>query len=280
MSRFSITDIITDISFQNNITINDLNCFSNEYSYEPELKIDIRFCEDIKEPKGQILIDQELKWIKSTCGDYDYAIYIKPADKTVCSLLSRDKWRQVTLSYLNNDIKPKDVIFGPLLQIVFNNFILSYNGIIVHAAGIEWNSKGIIFAAPSGTGKTTQANLWKKYMGAKIVNGDRPALRIVDDEVFLYGTPWSGSSNDFLNIKVPLNAIVILEQSEENEIRKLSINEAVLYLLPRCMFPYQDSELMKNATNTIEFIIFKTPVYLLKCRPDRQAVELVYQCVK
>ncbi|WP_370839368.1 hypothetical protein [Intestinibacter bartlettii] len=33
--------------------------------------------------------------------------------------------------------------------------------------------KGILFSAPSGTGKSTQADLWEKYENAEIINGDR-----------------------------------------------------------------------------------------------------------
>jgi hypothetical protein len=113
-----------------------------------------------------------------------------------------------------------------------------------------------------------------------MLNDDCPAIRVSDGQPFVYGTPWSGSSNIFINSKVPILAVVLLEQAPENTIRQLSNHEAVNKLMPRCFLPYYDSRLMDMAINTLEKIISAVPVYLLKCRPDREAVELVHQCVK
>ena len=46
--------------------------------------------------------------------------------------------------------------------------LLKYNGIILHSSFINFENKAILFSAPSGTGKSTQADLWKKYKNAEI----------------------------------------------------------------------------------------------------------------
>jgi hypothetical protein len=134
---------------------------------------------------------------------------------------------------------------------------------------------GIIFSAPSGTGKSTHANLWVRHLGAMILNGDRAALRTVNNEVNVYGTPWSGSSHLFLNRKAPLKAIVLLEQASYNKIEELPRDRAVSLLTPRCFLPYFDSELMELSICNLEEIIKRIPIYLLKCRPDYEAAETV-----
>jgi hypothetical protein len=79
-----------------------------------------------------------------------------------------------------------------------------------------------------------------------------------------------------VNSKAPLKAIIMLEQAPENTMRKLSPEEAVQYVMPRCYLPFGIDELMERAIGNMDLILSGTPVYLLKCRPDAEAVELVH----
>lgn len=64
----------------------------------------------------------------------------------------------------------------------------------MHGAVVAWKDQGYLFTAPSGTGKSTHLALWKKYLGdqAEVINGDKPFLKVMEDEVWVYGTPWAG----------------------------------------------------------------------------------------
>ena len=56
---------------------------------------------------------------------------------------------------------------------------------------IAFQNKAILFSAPSGTGKSTQADLWQKYVrGVEIINGDRAIIGIEDNGVKAYGLPF------------------------------------------------------------------------------------------
>ena len=112
-------------------------------------------------------------------------------------------------------------------------------------------------------------------MGARVLNGDRPAIRIINNQPTVYGTPWSGSSKEYINEKAPLMALVLLEQAPENSIKRLNIFEALNRIMPRFFLPYNDKHLMELAAKTIEAIIKTTPVYLLKCTPDKHAVDIL-----
>lgn len=65
---------------------------------------------------------------------------------------------------------------------------------LMHGAVVAWKDQGYLFTAPSGTGKSTHLALWKKYLGdqAEVINGDKPFLKVMEDEVWVYGTPWAG----------------------------------------------------------------------------------------
>ena len=76
----------------------------------------------------------------------------------------------------------------------------SYNTFLLHSSFIKWKDKAILFTAPSGTGKSTQADLWEKYENAEIINGDRSGIRKMDGKWTAYGLPIAGSSGIYKNI--------------------------------------------------------------------------------
>jgi len=164
-------------------------------------------------------------------------------------------------------------------EVVFRTAILSYGGVVVHSAGIDCEGSGILFCGPSGIGKSTQAGLWKQHKNAKILNADRTALRVTEDGVLVYGTPWSGSSKENMNSKAALKGIFFLRQAKENSLSILSPSEAVNYMLPRCFLPFGCEELMDLALSNIEKILGRVPSFLLSCLPDYEAVEMVSNCL-
>ena len=73
-------------------------------------------------------------------------------------------------------------------------------------------------------------------MGARVLNGDRPAIRIINNQPTVYGTPWSGSSKEYINKKAPLMVLVLLEQAPVNSIKRLNIFETLNRIMPRFFY--------------------------------------------
>ena len=157
--------------------------------------------------------------------------------------------------------------------------LANFGALLVHGSLIDFNGQGIIFSGYSGVGKTTQAQLWEKYMNAKIINGDKVFVRYMKEATFAYGSPWKGSSPYCLNQKVPLKAIVTLRQSPENSIKKLNIVECLEYFMPHIFLPHWGEESMSKAVETFDKILGDVPVYLLQCRPDEDAVIMTKEYV-
>ena len=282
MIKLDIAGVLIEINSDIEDKFGRFEEFSYSYHEKPHMKVSMSKSDAIQKPEGKLMLNEKIIWIQKL-QDKKICIYVcteERIDGILAKLEVGDNWIYNSIIYLKNNLFGKNVLKGIFGQIMFNNRILFFNGLVIHASAIECEGKGIMFSAPSETGKSTQANLWKIYKGAEVMNGDRPAVRVIEGQSYVYGTPWSGSSSDFINKRAPLSAIIILEQAEENSIYRLSNHEAILRLMPRCFLPYFDNELMNIAINNLEMIITTTIVYLLKCRPDREAVELVYQCVK
>lgn len=150
-----------------------------------------------------------------------------------------------------------------------------HHGFILHSSFIRWGGKGILFSAPSGTGKSTQAALWEQYEQADILNGDRAAIRKVDGKWRAYGLPFAGSSNIYRNESCPLCAIIVLEQGKKNKIERLSGGEAFPFLYREITMHPWDEAFMRRFLDDFEQLIVQVPVYLLTCRPDQEAVAIV-----
>lgn len=156
------------------------------------------------------------------------------------------------------------------------SLLLRHGGLILHSSFIRWNGRGILFSAPSGTGKSTQASLWERYMGAKILNGDRAGIRNVNGAWRAYGLPYAGSSRIFCNESAPISAIVVLRQGSENILRKMKAPEALRALLPEFSAHRWNAAFMNKVLDIAAAAVGDIPVYCLECRPDPEAVRLLH----
>lgn len=162
----------------------------------------------------------------------------------------------------------------------FYSYMSKKQTLLMHASAVEYEGQGIVFTAASGVGKTTQAELWAKYKNAKILNGDKVFLKQEEDGIHAWGSPWKGSSPYACNESAKLRAIVVLEQAKENSIQKLNVLESIQYFVPHIFFPCWDEECERAVLTFLDKVLEETAVYLLKCRPDEEAVELLASVIK
>lgn len=162
--------------------------------------------------------------------------------------------------------------------------LLANHAFILHSSFVVWRGQGILFTAPSGTGKSTQADLWKQYEGADIYNGDRTVVRRINGSYYGFGSPYAGSSGIYRNESAPICAIVVLTQASENQIQRLSGKQAFLPLFRETLANTWNPAYMESMTDLLLDAAATIPIFRLDCRPDRDAVELVKKtllsCVK
>lgn len=150
--------------------------------------------------------------------------------------------------------------------------LAEHGGVVLHSSYIiTQRGEALLFSAPSGTGKSTQAELWRSYAGAKVINGDRALIK-AENGVTANGILFSGTSGISENVTAPLRAIVLLRQSEKNEIRSVSGKEAFMRLLLQCSYYPDEEENLRLVTGILAEIISAVPVYDFGCVPDESAV--------
>lgn len=167
--------------------------------------------------------------------------------------------------------------FLQLLRLAIECHLAHNNGVSVHASCINFDGKAVLFTAPAGTGKSTQANIWEKFLGAKIINGDRPLLHLFPDEVRAYGVPWDGKEQIFSQGNFPVIAIVEVRRASGNNLRKMSEDQAFKLMMKQCFIPMWDDMAKFSVMKTIRLIVQKIPFYRLFCLPDESAAELLHK---
>ena len=157
-----------------------------------------------------------------------------------------------------------------------------HDTLLRHSSVIMNNGKGYMFLGKSGTGKSTHSKLWYKYInGSDLLNDDNPAVRFFpeNNKVFVYGTPWSGKTPCYRNLRVELGAVVRLKQYKENTRKREGKVGAFASILSSCSTMIWDKDTYNGICNTASAIAGITPVYYLRCRPDEEAARLSYNTI-
>lgn len=154
--------------------------------------------------------------------------------------------------------------------------LLPYGRILFHGAAILWRGRVWVFTANSGTGKTTQYMLWKLCFGSqiRILNGDKPLLEFRKDGILVHPSPWRGKEGLGSLDAAPLGGIILLEQSEENRMRRMLPAEAAGPLLTQLLFTRKNADDVRAACALEERLLAQVPVWLLQNRGDAASAAL------
>ena len=207
-------------------------------------------------------------------GGYQYIIR-DTADRDCCLLICNRDFSDCHCA-LNGDWTMRSFGLNDALMLAYAFAGSFRQTILIHASCILYDGHGYPFIAKSGTGKSTHSSLWMKHIeGSQLMNDDNPIIRILNDGMpYIYGSPWSGKTPCYRNIKAPLGAVTRIDRAPANSIERESPVQAFASLLPACSSMKWDTSIYNNLCDTISRIIETTPIYTLHCLPDKGAALL------
>lgn len=167
------------------------------------------------------------------------------------------------------------------LMIMFALATAERGTVLFHAAVVSHEGRGYMFLGPSGMGKSTHASLWQRYIvGTALVNDDNPVVRIDEDgSATVYGSPWSGKTPCYRNVRYPLGAIVVLSQAPYNKIERLSGIYAYAALMESISGKRWDERIADGLHQTENALASSIPVWHLECLPDEEAAKLCNETI-
>lgn len=201
----------------------------------------------------------------------DYELYIEPTEEMIR--------HEAALGEAIHGIPQSDHVCESVAVLrVICDYIIDKGGFFLHCSCLKFRDEAIIFTAPSGTGKSTHASLWRKHFGDEVVmiNDDKPLVRELGGRFMIYGTPWNGKHGLGSNTCAPVRAVVFLSQAPENTASDVSPVDALALLLQQTVLPSDKAQLSK-LLDMLGGLVETVPMYRLGCTISDEAVTTIYR---
>jgi len=242
---------------------------------------------DIDLTNAKLLSDVSIIWgdrFKFEETEQKYITSVENAnakDTEIWRMVSDKEFRFSKIHIKKQELYDSNILSW-LIMVAFGQRVLSNNTALIHSSVVENGEYAVSFLGKSGTGKSTHSRLWiSTNEGFQLLNDDNPAVRIEGDEVYIYGTPWSGKTACYINKKRKLMSIVRLTQAKENQmVWKSKGVESLLALLPSFTAIRWNANIFSAMVNILENIIQRTNVGQLNCLPNPDAAKLCLNEIK
>lgn len=152
-----------------------------------------------------------------------------------------------------------------------------YDTFLIHGSALAMDGQAYLFTAPSGTGKSTHAALWRECFGSRVtmINDDKPLIKVENEDIRVCGTPWSGKDDLNTNITCPLHAVCVLERGETPHISRVDPADAYVALYRQTYRPQSEHRMIKTF-DMLAQIVNVCPVYKLKCNISLESAREAY----
>ena len=223
------------------------------------------------------------------CGGCNHGVYrmedgykmfvSNPEGQLCCTFIAQKQFSQCKATMFGT---PEQGSFGlnNAIMIMFA-FAGAMQGILLmHASVPMLNDKAYLCLGKSGTGKSTHCKLWLKHVeGTDLLNDDNPAVRYLDGKTYIYGTPWSGKTPCYRNLRKECGAFLRLQQYPGNIIKKHNPLQGFASILSSCSTMIWDKPSYNAICDTVSKIASITASYHLRCKPDKDAARLSYNTI-
>lgn len=154
------------------------------------------------------------------------------------------------------------------------------DAIMLHSAVFKLEGKTIAIVANSGVGKTTHMMFYKELFGDKvtIINGDKPFIRYIDSELFVYGTPWCGKEGMNTNVKEKLTDICFINRATSNSVEPMDASKASAKIFSQVYLP-KNKTAANNTLKMLDLILSECNLWEINCTNEVEAAKLSYEVI-
>ncbi|MCR5719491.1 MAG: PqqD family protein [Lachnospiraceae bacterium] len=241
------------------------------------LNIDLKVSKDYT-PEGKTLIFT--KDLKITAVEGGYFLEFCAFNTVKYGFISNSgDYGEIICEKLPDSREDREELFNAL-----RHFYLfaseQLNEFALHSASVLYEGKLYLFSAMSGVGKSTQAKLWEKHLGATQINGDLNLICNNNDSYETIGIPWCGTSEINSPLSHKIGAVFMIKQGTNEEINLLSTHRAALSLSQRSVSPAWNKEMLQKNITFFEAFAQHIPVFEMYCTPTENAVKAALKALQ
>jgi len=214
--------------------------------------------------------DGEDYWLALNPPAFEEPLWVARIDRSFTSVVVH--CGEGFVSHRDGEVLVRDPVCYPMDQILLMHVLAQRGGMLVHAAGIDYNGKGYVFPGQSGAGKSPLTQQLVGRGAMNLLTDDRMAIRKLDGSFQAFGTPWPGEAGMALNKRVPLSAIFFIHHGSTNRIKEIVPQEALERLLPVASIPWYDEEVIPKMLSLCEDLVSHVPTYELCFKPGIEVV--------
>lgn len=180
---------------------------------------------------------------------------------------------RVITVYMRTELLSEITVANLFITARVADLLPEHGACLLHASYVLHEGKAILFSAPSGTGKSTQAHFWEKERGSTVVNEDRVMLHKKNGTYMASGAWATGSARLTANITAPIRAIILLGQGSENRGERCRPSQALARLMPQCSYDETDGKSVDRMFSILMDLIAHVPIFSYDCINHPSAVE-------
>ena len=280
MNYYRIADMNIATNYSGDAVIRNMQKYEICSTDKVDIDINVTIKTSIEIPDVDIIKEKYYRrYAYNKNGDYVlYDVLEDSGEVTSHIVISKDL---TSASIYCIDLEPKggaslDVrCFNMIGEVV--RIVACHRGyVFLHSSAISYRGEAILVSAPSGTGKSTHANMWVEHKGASILNDDCPMILPTEEGYRVYGNPWSGKSFVHQNHYALLKAVVFLTRSDTPSIKELPMDERrSKYLSQSYVYPYNAMTLA--TLETLGNIYHAIPTYVLGANMSVDTLNIAFE---
>ena len=208
-------------------------------------------------------------WKKEIPEGYD-GRYVTADINAVSALAKEQNWPMETAEY-------------NCLMMETADYLAELGTVMFHGVAFCCGSGAYILTAPSGTGKSTQyRNMKRLYRNrVRIINGDKPFLKADSNgRIIVYPSPWKGKENWGSLEHAPLRGLVLLEQGQNNFLKRMDVEKAALPLMEQFLYTAPTRESVHMVCRMADSLFRTIPLYHFENKGDLASSQMLFECIE
>ena len=257
---------------------------------QPEVTVNVRFGykSDWAGEWHQVTTGEDFGWNAFRAKDRD-AILVKRLGGSMLVRFAPDRECRVVDVLLDGSgdgrerarRRERELLLVETLPLPVVVLLSGRDGLFLHSCAVALQGEGVLFAGVSGSGKSTMAELWRRFgpPASKVIDDEHIIVRNATESSILFGAPWSRGLRKATFSRTPAKAIFFLSHGEQNQCERLSSSEAFAKLLSQVFLPVWSQEQLELTVQACARLLGNLDCYHLQFVPDLEVVDLVQDIV-